>query len=366
MKILLLGNYPPDRQESMLRFAELMHRELTALGHTVKLLQPQPTAVRLKPGNKWLGYVDKFLLFPATLKRHLGRYDLVHICDHSNAMYVKHLGAEPHVVTCHDVLAIKSALGEILQNPVSSTGRYFQSLILAGLRRARYTVCDSEASRTDLLRVTGNPPASATVVYLSLNYPYVVMPRAEALARLDALSFDARLPFFVHVGASVWYKNKLALLEIFRQLRLTQPDARLLTIGNELDPACQAYIAQHDLGPHIHRLSGISNEDLNAVYSLAQALIFPSLQEGFGWPVLEAQACGCPVFATNRAPMTELGGTAAIYFDPAEPVQAAQIITAALPGRDRIIAEGLTNVAAFNVPNMIAGYLAAYNKVLEQ
>ena len=364
MRILLVGNYPPDRQESMLRFADLMLRELTALGHKVTLLQPQPSAARLKPGNKWLGYADKFLLFPATLKRHLRTHDVVHILDHSNAMYVRHLGTKPHIVTCHDVLAIKSALGEIPQNPTSGTGRYFQRLILAGLRRARYTVCDSDASRTDLLRVTANPPDRATVVYLSLNYPYRIMPREEALARLDALKFNAREPFFVHVGATVWYKNKLALLKIFHHLHTANPALRLLTIGSELDPECQAYIAENALTPSIHRLTNISNDDLNAVYSTAQALIFPSLQEGFGWPVLEAQSCGCPVFATNRAPMTELGGSAAIYFDPTQPAQAAEIITTALPHREALIADGLKNVATFNVPNMLHGYLAAYTKVL--
>ena len=123
-----------------------------------------------------------------------------------------------HVVTCHDVLAIKSALGEVPQNAVSGTGKVFQRLITDGLKAAQYTVCDSEASRRDLMRVTGNDPARSTVVYLSLNYPYAPMARDEALARLDKAGFDGRGQYFVHVGATVWYKNKAALLRIFEQL----------------------------------------------------------------------------------------------------------------------------------------------------
>src|ERR1700722_12205110 len=119
MRILLIGNYPPDRQESMLRFAELMQRELTARGHFVTLLQPRPI---LGGSGKWLGYADKFLLFPFTLNRIKKKYDVVHICDHSNSIYAKYLTGLPNIATCHDVLAIKSALGEVPQNMVSSTG----------------------------------------------------------------------------------------------------------------------------------------------------------------------------------------------------------------------------------------------------
>ena len=93
MRILLVGNYAPDRQQSMLRFAALMQRELTARGQQVTLLQPSPILTRILPARgstaKWLGYVDKFLFFSPTLKRAKKGYDVVHICDHSNAMYTK-------------------------------------------------------------------------------------------------------------------------------------------------------------------------------------------------------------------------------------------------------------------------------------
>ena len=97
---------------------------------------------------------------------------------------------------------------------------------------------------------------------------------------------------------------------------------------------------------------------------LAEALIFPSLEEGFGWPVLEAQACGCAVFATGRAPMTELGGDAAVYFDPGDVEGAARAIAEGLQGREAMVAAGLENVRRFNVGAMIDGYVDAYQKVI--
>lgn len=370
MRILLIGNYVLDKQESMLRFAALMERELRARGHSVKLLQPEPYLGRLLPVNaglgKWLGYVDKFFLFPIKLRRAREHFDVVHICDHSNAMYAKHLSGIPHVVTCHDVLAIRSALGEIPQNVVSRTGRTFQRLILGGLKIAQLIVCDSEATRTNLLRVTKRAPEAATVIYLSLNYSYSPMARDEALARLDNCGFDGRSSFFIHVGGGQWYKNKLGVLLIFDKLRasLAHIQPRLLMVGKPLSNSLLEYIVANGLVGVVEKLSDVSNEDLRAAYSLAEGLIFPSLQEGFGWPVLEAQACGCPVFTTGRPPMTEVGGSGAVYFDPADTTAAAELIARALEEREGIRQKGLANVLRFGVEKMIQGYADAYKRVM--
>ncbi|WP_213804481.1 glycosyltransferase family 1 protein [Granulicella sp. dw_53] len=355
----------------MLRFAVLMEKELVSRGHTVRLLPPESYLGRIQSlgsgAAKWLGYVDKFLIFPRKLKAIKKNFDVVHILDHSNAMYTKHILDVPHIVTCHDVLAIKSALGEVPQNVVSATGRKFQALILAGLKIAQLFVCDSECTRLDLLRVTQRDPSSASTVYLSLNYPYLPMERGEALARLDKLGFDGRAPFFIHVGQSSWYKNKLGVLQIFRHLtQLLAPDkSRLLLVGKALPAPIEEFITENDLQSSIVKLSNLSNEDLRAAYSLAEGLIFPSLQEGFGWPVLEAQACGCPVFTTDKPPMNEVGGAGAVYFDPSDTARAAEIIATALQDKDSIRQRGLANVLEFSVDQMIQGYEKAYQRAVD-
>ena len=80
------------------------------------------------------------------------------------------------------------------------------------------------------------------------------------------------------------------------------------------------------LRDRVIELTNITNEDLRALYSKATALLFPSLREGFGWPIIEAQACGCPVFTSDRVPMTEVGGDAAIYLDPTDPRPAPRLL----------------------------------------
>jgi hypothetical protein len=135
--VLLIGNYPPDRQQSMQRFAMMMLDGLIAAGVPAELIQPQPFFGRFRPANgfvaKWLAYIDKFVLFPRNLRRKLKAAPaLVHICDHSNAMYAKQIRGLPVVSTCHDLLAVRGALGEQTDCPASATGKLLQRWILSG------------------------------------------------------------------------------------------------------------------------------------------------------------------------------------------------------------------------------------------
>ena len=369
LRVLLVGNYALDKQESMLRFATLMHRELSVQGHEVQLLQPRAHVAKIWPFGgfigKWLGYVDKFLLFPRTLRRVSGNFDVIHICDHSNAMYSRYLSNVPHIVTCHDVLAIRSSLGEIAENAVSFTGRKFQSLILSGLREAQFIVCVSENTKKELLRITNRPAEAVGVVYLCLNYPYTPMERDAAVARLGHYRFDATIPFFVHVGNNSWYKNRLGVLEIFKSLTARKSSPKcLLMIGKPLPEVLLSYISENNLQDQVVTLSGLSNEDLRAAYSMATGLLFPSLQEGFGWPILEAQACGCAVFATGKPPMTEVGGEAAIYFDPKDVEASADVVVAALERLEAVRNRGRSNASRFGVEQMMAGYTDAYKNAV--
>ena len=221
MKVLLVGNYANDEQESMQRFAALLNAGLRKAGHEVRLIRPIPVIGRLKPAvhgvGKWCGYVDKFAFFPPELKAAAKWADIIHVCDHSNAFYVKYLSSRPHVVTCHDLLAISSALDEIPENRTSWTGQQLQKMILGGLRRARHVICVSEATRVELIRLTGLPEHRVSLIYNGLNYPYAPFVKSHEGRSTGGL--DTSEPFFLHVGGNQWYKNRLGVLEIFSHLQ---------------------------------------------------------------------------------------------------------------------------------------------------
>jgi glycosyltransferase involved in cell wall biosynthesis len=370
MKILLVGNYPLLDQHSMLQFAELLEDSLHQLGHEVLLLQPPVVLGRLLPPvhrlNKWLTYVDRFMLFYPRLRRELTSADVVHVCDQGNAVYVPWLGSRAHAVTCHDVLAICSALGEEPQNPTAWSGRLLQRWILRGLRQARQVVCDSTETREELQRVSGLPDDRVTTVPIGLHYPYSPMKRADATTRLQQLGLDPSLPFFLHVGGNQWYKNRPGVVRIFRALSDLPVFERhaLVMVGSEWTADMRAIVQSSKLRERIHELCDVSNDDLRALYSLAEALVFPSWREGFGWPIIEAQACGCPVFASNRPPMTEVGGGAAVYVDPEFEERAAHIIAESLGDRERMVQEGLTNAERFSALDMVHSYLRVWTSML--
>lgn len=366
MKILLVGNYEIDRQESMQRFAIMLANGLSQLGHEVRLIRPVPFFGKARPSarglGKWLGYIDKFLLFPKQLQHAVDWADVVHICDHANAVYAKYLQRKPHVVTCNDLLAIRSALGEMPQNPTRWTGKLLQHAILKGLKRSQHIACISHQTKSDLLRIAQVNPQATSVVYMGLNYPYKPMSRDEAMEHLHKLGVSGKMPFILHVGGNYWYKNRIGVLQIFRHLSDLPGFSGhyLMMAGQPFSVEMHQFAIAQKLHKRVIELVDISNEDLQALYSKAVALLFPSLQEGFGWPIIEAQACGCPVFTSNRPPMTEVGGEAAIYINPECPEEAAREIERNMHNADSMRRAGFANAENFTAEKMLLSYCQLY------
>ncbi len=381
LRVLLAGNFAADRQQSMLRFGDLLRDGLAAAGHETLLESPKPGFARLaRPYRydgfpKLLGYADKFVVFPVRLRSIAARFrpDVVHVVDHANSACASG-SPVPALCTCHDLLRIRAAAGEIPGQTHGRAARAFQRWILGRIRRLPHAACVSENTRADLLRLTGWAPDRATVIPNGLNHPYRRRSPAEAAATLAPLVASGALParllrpdgFLVNVGGGQWYKNRPGLLAIHARLRAVLPGRPdLVMVGKPLGAADRALL--ESLGPDagVHLVVGASNPELEALYSLAAGLVFPSLAEGFGWPVAEAQACGCPVFTSDRAPLPEVGGDAAVYFDPTAPAAAAERIALAWPDRSRLAAAGLVRAAAWDPARMIERYVALYRHLAD-
>jgi glycosyltransferase involved in cell wall biosynthesis len=370
MKVLLVGNYLPDRQDSMQIYASMLEDGLRVRGHDVCLLQPPavlgPRVAENSPLFKWLGYADKFVLFRRELRRAARKADIVHLCDHSNAMYVPALAHSPHVITCHDVLAIRSAMSHFPENPVSATGRMFQRLIARGLRRAGAILCVSRKTRDDLWQYLAVPEERLHVIPNALAWPYKPISAEASAPLLASVGLRRDEPYFFHIGGNHWYKNRGVVIEIFAEVRkLPQyAGAKLVMAGGPMLPELRAMAQKHQLGDALIEAVGLRNEQLEALYSRALAMLFPSLEEGFGWPIVEAQACGCPVVTTDRPPMNEVAGGAAILIDPAKPEIGARTIACALQDTTRMRAEGLRNAASYTTERMLEQCEALYHDVV--
>jgi glycosyltransferase involved in cell wall biosynthesis len=370
MKILLVGNYLPDAQQSMLRFCAALGAELQQTGHDVRVIHPAAWLVgRRQIRNsiaKWLAYVDKFILFVPQLRRLAAWADVVHVCDHAYSLYTAALGNIPSVVTCHDLLSVRAALGEFKDQQVGGAGRKYQRMILAGLERASFVGCDSVATRSDLLRLSKVPESRSALVYIGYNFPYKAASASERRQRLKRFGIGSDDRFMIHVGTDVWYKNLTGVIRIFNRL-VTSPEARdlyLVMVGNGPREDLKALVKRFGLERKVTMLSDVPGEDLRALYSGASGLLFPSLREGFGWPIIEAQACGCPVFASDRPPITEIGGEGAVYFNPEEYDGAAELIRGHLSNASDMRAAGLLNARRFSAANTAASYCRVYSEAI--
>ena len=130
--------------------------------------------------------------------------------------------------------------------------------------------------------------------------------------------------------------------------------------GQPADDELLRYAQQKGVSERIVAVSNPSHEILRDLYSKCEALIFPSWSEGFGWPVIEAQACGAPVISSNIPPMPEVGGTGALYADPNSPESFAEAFLSILEPdrRQSLIDKGFINSERFGLTEMTQKYVS--------
>lgn len=371
MKVLLVGNYLYDGSTSMQIWARALQRELSEMAVEVRLIAPRPIFGRLRPSSnglgKWLGYIDRFMIFPLRLRAAAADADLVHICDHGNAMYCASLGHKPTVVTCHDMLAVRGAMHEVPEMRASLFGRYLQSWICDGLRLATKVACVSSATYDDASRILGGRDR-LLIVLNGLNYPFKRIPADEAERRLAGIPNLSR-PFLLHVGSNHSRKNRAAVLRVFAALAL-QSDLQLVFAGEALDKKLLAVAGELGVLGRVVQVVKSDVDVLEALYNRAIALLFPSSHEGFGWPVIEAQACGCPVVASDIPPLVEVLRDTALLHRLDDEKGMAGSIRRLLDDEEycsRVRQLGFENVRSrFQTARMMNEYVALYKEIAAQ
>jgi glycosyltransferase involved in cell wall biosynthesis len=282
-------------------------------------------------------------------------------------MYAMAIRGRPAVITCHDLLAVRGALGEQTDCPASATGKLLQRWIIRGLENATVVACDSKATLADANRlVRRNPEKPAfELITLGLSYPYRRLPPGEARARLA--KFRTLAPgaeFVLHVGSNLLRKNREGVLRIFARCQ-DQWSGALVFAGDALSPSLRSLGQELGVSDRIVEVPSPDNESLEALYNCATALLFPSTFEGFGWPIAEAHACGCPVLCVDREPMTEVAGEAGLT----HPVEdeagfADDLLRLTNPEeRERWAAKALENAKRFSTKRMISEYAELYRSL---
>ena len=284
MKIVLFAHPTFSKSQSMPRFALMLEQSFLAMGHEVQVWAPKPKLYKLVPVNrlsKWLGYFDQYILFPLWVRKHIKKQsaDTLYVfCDQALGPWVPLVKNKPHVVHVHDLLALRSALGNVPENSSSLSGMIYQRYIRHGFKQAKHFISTSNKTRDDLHHFGQVLGTSSNVVYNGLNYPYAPMSKLDAMLLLKEAGLPAELDgILLQVGA-VWYKNLVGVIRIYIEYaKAEKTPLPLWCIASSGDSNVQALLKQVPENGKVLFFHKIDNEVLRAAYSLARVLIFPSL-----------------------------------------------------------------------------------------
>jgi len=315
LRVALLADYLEEGWPSMDLIAEMLVDRLNrehASTIDAMLIRP-PLRRRLsRVSDKNVAFgVDRIAGrlwdYPRVAAELRDRFDLFHVVDHSYAQLVHRLPADRTVVSCHDLDTFRS----VLEPERERRGAAFRAMtrrILNGLRKAGHVACDTEATRTQLIKRAQFPESRTSVVHNGLHPSF--SPQHEAAADREAARLLGQRSSIdiLHVGSAIPRKRIDVVVRVMAGLGRR---VRLVRVGGPFS-AEQAALAR-DLDVHVAVLPFLDRSTLAAIYRRSALLVMPSEREGFGLPLVEALACGTPVVASGIAALREVGGDAATY-----------------------------------------------------
>lgn len=307
------------------------------------------------PAGRLLRIFENYLAYPLRT-RWSGHADVVHLLDHSYAHLMRWTTPGAcRIVTVHDLA------------PLEDPG----SLAPGQLRRFRRTV--EWLNQTDILLADSEYTRNALRSFLT------AAPRTEVLPMgVDVASFSRpglasatamlpRCPKILSVGSCLSRKNLALLPETLRRVGAAIGPVALIRAGEVLPRELRQRLEAVLAPGHLVELGKVSDDTLVALYHACDALLFPSHLEGFGLPVAEAMAAGCPAVCSRASSIPEVGRDAVLYFDPSSPAEAAEALLGVLQNRalrDTLVERGHRRARELSWENHAARLAEIYTGAL--
>jgi glycosyltransferase involved in cell wall biosynthesis len=249
------------------------------------------------------------------------------------------------------------------------TRAYRQMSYPRSARIADAIVVNSESMQSEVEHYLKVDTKKLRLIYEAVDHD-VFKPGDADAARARIVSYGVSKPFVLFVSSLWQYKNCDGLLRAWALARADLGDRQLAIVGHGRDKkyAAQLHTLAADLGisRDVVFVGGVPLEETVFFYRAADVFVYPSYNETFGLPILEAMACGCPVVTSNVTSMPEIAGGAAILSDPADPASIAKAIVQVVgPGRGRLREEGLRRAGEFTWKATATSTLDVYREVAE-
>jgi glycosyltransferase involved in cell wall biosynthesis len=325
---------------------------------TIPFLDPEKFQVHTPPGNR-------FLWRSAGIKRDLKKagIDLFHGLSHELPLGIHRTGIRS-VVTIHDLI--------FLHYPVQYQAwdrRIYGLKFRYACTHADSIIAISESTKSDIVAAYDIAPEKIRVIYQACD-PVFQQQLTPEKRRQTLAPYDLPQEYLLYVGSLVERKG---LLKIAEALRMLPPanDIPLVVVGEgkAYQQRVLAYLRQHHLTDRILFRQTLPFTAFPALYQQATALIYPSLYEGFGIPVIEALWSHTPVITSDRSSLPEAGGPDSWYVNPEEPQSIAAAITSVLEdpeARLRRVAAGHAYAQQFDGPLVAAAVMNVYEEVMHR
>ena len=355
------------------RYVQMLHGALSADGAQVERIAPTVpslpgaayTAIRrLGPDLRTF-----FLNYPVAAK--YPSADVYHLTSQNLASLL--LFRRPPgrvIVTVHDIIPFMVRNDPQFASYRSAADRLFDRMAMVGLKRADALIADSHYTKQSIVDLLKIAPEKIAVAHLGIDHGrFRPLTVPESLAERYGLSRDRR--YLIYVGSEDPRKNLTTLVRALPAIRREVPEVALIKVGRAHFEAERRRLldlaAELDVGAAIHFLDDVQDDDLPLLYNLAAVCVMPSHYEGFGFPVLEAMACGTPVVSARASSLPEIVGDAAIQFDPNDPRDLAQAVCTLLRDdatRQQKIAAGTAQAAQFTWQRTVARTSDIYTRMM--
>ncbi len=275
------------------------------------------------------------------LSRLLGSQDdIIHLPNQNFARYalfIKNL----YIVTVHDL--VRLCFG-FTREPISE--RILLKLDIWGIKRASHIIAISQTTRNDLISYLKIPDDRISVIYNGVDHSIFKPYKVKLLDK----------PYILYIGSERPRKNLGRLFEAFARLKEEFPELKLVKVGipgrsQEYRRDTMRKLDSLRITRGVIFIDHIPELDLAYYYSSAALLAYPSFYEGFGFPPLEAMACGCPVVTSNTSSLPEVVGEAGIMVNPLDTdslFEAMQQVLTDSELRDNMVRKGLEQAKKFS------------------
>jgi len=235
------------------------------------------------------------------------KIDIYHGLSHELPLGIEKTSIKT-VVTIHDLIFIHyPRLFRLIDRKIYN--KKFKSACL----RANKIIAVSQQTKQDIIDFFEIPESKITVVYQGCNKVFQ-SPVSDNIKQAILSKYNIQQDYLLYVGSIEERKNLLTLLKTLKEL----PNQKLVIIGNgkSYKVKCLRYIAKNNLSDRVMLLSRISLEEMTSIYQSALIMIYPSIFEGFGIPILEALFCKTPVITSKDGCFSEAGGPNTKYINP--------------------------------------------------